>query len=131
MAILIAIFVLDADLHPTVRPIVIVTVRPIFIVMAAAISAVAVIVRPHSPIATYRPVISVHLAPHLVPHPAFVILANAITLLGPPISTDLNVLGALPLLPARLFRLLGRALGLHGGRLGLGNARRLHLILRE
>jgi hypothetical protein len=134
MAILVAIFVLDADLHPTTgRPILIVTVRPILIVItpAAAFSAVAIIIGPHSPTATYRPVVPVHLAPHPVPHPLIVVLTHAVALLSSPIPTDLNVLGALPVLLTRLFRLLGRALRLHRGCLGLGGAGRLRLILCE
>jgi hypothetical protein len=51
MAILIAVFVLDADLHATPRPILVV------VTSAVAISVGTVIVGARSPIPTYRTVV--------------------------------------------------------------------------
>jgi hypothetical protein len=62
VAILIAVFVLDADFHSTPRPILVV------VASAVAISVGTVIVGARSPIPTYRTVVRVGIAFHPVPH---------------------------------------------------------------
>jgi hypothetical protein len=129
-AILIAVFVLEADFHSTLRPILVVRTS------AVAISVRAVIVGRHSPISTYRAAVPVHIAAHLFSHPPHIVLAHAphtvaIALLRSPIATDSNVLAAVPVLLARLLRLLGAALWLHRDSLGLTGRQRLSLILGE
>src|SRR5450759_5421351 len=69
-AILVAVFVLEADFHSTPRPILIVRTP------AVAISVRAVIVGARSPIPTCRTVVRVHIAFHLIPHSAHVVLAH-------------------------------------------------------
>jgi hypothetical protein len=126
VAILIAVFVLDADFHSTPRR--------IFVVITPAV-AIAVIIGTHAPTVTYCTMVLVHIAVH-IPHSSHVGLARAphfvaIALLRPPIAIDPSVIGALPVLLFGLLRLLGRSLWLHGSSLGLAQSRRLSLVLGE
>jgi hypothetical protein len=129
-AILVAVFVLHADLHSTPWPI------RVVISSAVVIAVCAIIIGVHSPIATHRPVVPIPTAPHLLSCPPWLILACAIgtvaiALFRSPAATDPHILSALPLLVTRLLGLLRRALRLHGDSLGLVGWLRLSLILRE
>ena len=97
-AILIAVFVLKADLHAAASPI------PVIVTPVVAISVRAVIVGPYSPIAAYRAAIPIHVASHLAARPIGVVLAHAIVIafLRSPIATDPNVFGAIAVLVAGL-----------------------------
>jgi hypothetical protein len=112
MAILIAVFVLDADFHSTPRPILVV------VTSAVAISVGTVIVGARSPIPTYRTVVRVGIAFHPVPHsplPHTIPVARV----GSPVATDSTVFTLITVLLTRLPRLLLAALWLHGDRRGL------------
>jgi hypothetical protein len=112
MAILIAVFVLDADFHSTPRPILDV------VTSAVAISVGTVIVGARSPIPTYRTVVRVGIALHPVPHSP---LPHTIpvTRVGAPVATHWTIFTPITVLLTRLLRLLLAALWLHGDRRGL------------
>ena len=95
VAILIAVFVLDADFHSTPRPILVV------VTSAVAISVGTVIVGARSPISTYRTVVRVGIAFHPIP----------VARVGSPVATDSTVFTPITSL---LTRLLLAALWLHG-----------------
>jgi hypothetical protein len=107
MAEFVAVLVLEADLYPSARP--------VLVVIVSAIPFVFVSV--HSPIAadcTAVPVMVCHATVlagsiHLI----------AIALLRSPVASELDVLAALLLLPARLLRLLWTVLWLHRNSLRL------------
>jgi hypothetical protein len=95
-AILVAVFVFDADLHSMSRPVFVV------IAPAVAISVGAVIIGAHSRTATDRMMILVHVAPHPVPHSPHVVLAHVlhmlvIAVMGSPIAIYPGIIGALPI----------------------------------
>jgi hypothetical protein len=123
-AILIAVFVLKADLHAAASPIAVI-VTPV-----VAISVGVVIVGSYSPVAAYSAAIPVHaaipihIASHLAARPIGVVLAHAIhtvviAFLRSPIATDPNIFGAIAVLVAGLLRLLRSALRLHRNSLGV------------
>jgi hypothetical protein len=103
VAILIAVFVLDADFHSTSRPILVV------VTSAVAITVGTVIVGARSPIPTYRTVVRVGIAFHPIP----------VARVGSPVATDSTVFTPITVLLTRLLRLLLAALWLHGDRRGL------------
>jgi hypothetical protein len=103
VAILIAVFVLDADFHSTSRPILVV------VTSAVAITVGMVIVGARSPISTYRTVVRVGIAFHPIP----------VARVGSPVATDSTVFTPITVLLTRLLRLLLAALWLHGDRRGL------------
>jgi hypothetical protein len=103
VAILIAVFVLDADFHSTSRPILVV------VTSAVAITVGTVIVGARSPISTYRTVVRVGIAFHPIP----------VARVGSPVATDSTVFTPITVLLTRLLRLLLAALWLHGDRRGL------------
>jgi len=118
VAILIAVFVLDADFHSTPRPILVV------VTSAIAISVGTLIVGAHSPIPTYRTVVRVGIAFHPVPHSPYVVLAHwpptiPVARVGSPVATDSTVFTPITVLLTRFPRLLLAALWLHGDRRGL------------
>jgi hypothetical protein len=115
VAILIAVFVLDADFHSTPRPILVVVIPTV------AISVRTVIVGARSPISTYRTVVRVGIAFPLVPHSPHVVLAHVphtipVARVGSPVATDSTVFTPITVLLTRL-RLLWAALRLHGNSL--------------
>jgi hypothetical protein len=123
-AILIAIFILEADLHPTERP--------IFMVVIPAVSLRPIIVGTRSPVSTYRAVVSVHIASF--PWPGLVLTHIAIVLIAllrSPVATDLYVTPALAVLLASLVRLLGGTVWLHRSSLGDAGRRRVLGIFGE
>jgi hypothetical protein len=89
--------------------------------------------------------VAAHFAIHLLHHPSHIVLTHAthaiaVPRLRSPIAADLNILTALLFLPARLLRLLRRALWFHRNslwlrrsrsRLGLALNRRQSLLLGE
>lgn len=101
---------------------------------AVALLVGVVIIGVHSPIATDRMMILVHVAPHPLVHSPHVALAHVlhmlvIAVMGSPIAIYPSIIGALPIWRSRLLRLLGRALRLHWSSLGLAGCRRLCLVL--
>jgi hypothetical protein len=128
-AILVAVFVFDADLHSVSRPVFVV------ITPAVALSVGVVIIGVHSPIATDRMMILLRIvAPHPLVHSPHVVLAHVLHMLvvavmGSPIATYPSIIGALLIRRSRLLRLLRRALRLHRSSLGLAGCRRLCLVL--
>src|ERR1700676_670685 len=130
VAILVAVFVLDADFDSTPRPILVVVTPAVAISLRAVIGA-----RP--PISTYRTVVLVRIvSPHPVPHSTHVVLAHVPRVVADvrvrsPIWTNPSIFGALSVLLAGLIRLLGCALWLHRSSLGVARGRRLRLILGE
>ena len=126
MAVLVAVFVLEADFYPAPRPILVVRASAVAVPVGSVIGA-------GSPVATYRAVVRIHVGSHVVPHLPHIVLAQAIhpvaiALLRSPIATYLTVFTSIPVLLARLLR---AALWLHGNGLGLAGSRRLPLILGE
>jgi hypothetical protein len=99
-AILVAVFVLEADFHPSPRPILVVITPAVAIsvgAIRAAISSVSVavyvvIVAAHLPIATYLTVVPVHTASHPVHHSPHVVLAPQLTIVGLLVATGLLIL---------------------------------------
>jgi hypothetical protein len=84
------------------------------VAIPAAISTVAPIVAFHSQISIHRAIITVVVAS------ARGAVTRIVTLLGPPIATDTNILAAFLVLLPRLFRLLRGPLGLDGSGLQAG-----------
>jgi hypothetical protein len=130
VAILVAGFVLDANLYSTLGPILIVITAVTFPVRAAA-----VVIGMHPPTSPYCTMDSVHIALHF-PRSSRVVLARAGPVFSPsllrsPIAVDPSVISALPVLLPGLVRLLRRKFWLHGGSLGRAQGRRLSLVLGE
>jgi hypothetical protein len=127
VAILVAVFVLDANFYSTLGPILIVITPAV----AFPVRAVAVVIWMHSPTSPYCTMVPVHIAVH-IPRSSRVVLTRASHIFAIAlIAVDPSVISALPVLLLRLVRLLRRKLWLYGGSLGLAQGRRFSLVLGE
>jgi len=113
--VFVSILVLHARLNSSSSSIIIEIAPAIPIVMVAIPAAISTpIVAFHSQISIHRAIITVVVAS------ARGAVTRIVTLLGPPIATDTNILAAFLVLLPRLFRLLRGPLGLDGSGLQAG-----------
>jgi len=114
MAVFVAVFIFITNLYLSSRPIVI------------AITSV-IIIAAHALAATYRTTIPVL----VVRHSSSLVCSRAVDILCSPTAADLDVVGALSILFARLFRLLRVALWLDRNSQGLVRTRSVSSVFGE